>query len=136
MRVWNVVGFAAILVAASGLALAGSEPASAQVPPARPNVVVLETDDQTLAELEVMPNTRRLLGDDGVTFDNHFASFPVCCPSRATFLTGQYAHNNGVLGNRPPEGGYEALDETNTLPVWLQRAGYHTVHLGKYLNGY
>ena len=86
--------------------------------------------------MEVLPNVSRLIGDQGVTFDNNFDSFSLCCPSRATFLTGQYSHNNGVRGNAPPNGGYQALDKSNTLAVWLQRAGYYTVHLGKYLNGY
>ena len=141
MRTGHLIAAATAFVVASGLAAVSLErpqraSAQAPAPPSRPNILVLETDDQTLAELEVMPNTRRLIGGQGVTFDNHFASFPVCCPSRATFLTGQYAHNNGVLGNRPPDGGYEKLDGANTLPVWLQQAGYYTVHLGKYLNGY
>jgi N-acetylglucosamine-6-sulfatase len=102
----------------------------------KPNILVIETDDQTLAEMEVLPSVKRLIGDQGVTFDNNFASFSLCCPSRATFLTGQYPHNNGVRGNALPEGGYEKLNSSNTLPVWLQRAGYYTAHLGKYLNGY
>jgi N-acetylglucosamine-6-sulfatase len=110
--------------------------AQAAVAPPRPNIVVLETDDQTLAEMAVLPNVRRLIGDEGVTFDHNLDSFSLCCPSRATFLTGQYSHNNGVRGNALPEGGYEKLDHTNTLPLWLQSAGYYTVHLGKYLNGY
>jgi N-acetylglucosamine-6-sulfatase len=130
------------VVAALVVAVAGSSggrssgSAHAAVAPPRPNIVVLETDDQTLAEMEVLPNVRRLIGDEGVTFDNNFDSFSLCCPSRATFLTGQYSHNNGVRGNAPPNGGFEMLDHTNTLPVWLQSAGYYTVHLGKYLNGY
>jgi N-acetylglucosamine-6-sulfatase len=103
---------------------------------ARPNVLVIMTDDQTVESLRVMANVKTLLVDQGATFDNSFASFSLCCPSRATFLTGQYAHNHGVMGNAPPEGGYAKLDSSNTLPVWLQRAGYHTVHVGKYLNGY
>jgi N-acetylglucosamine-6-sulfatase len=103
---------------------------------ARPNVLVVMTDDQTVESLRVMGNVKTLLADQGATFDNSFASFSLCCPSRATFLTGQYAHNHGVMGNSPPEGGYAKLDSSNTLPVWLQRAGYHTVHVGKYLNGY
>jgi arylsulfatase A-like enzyme len=110
--------------------------AQAAAAPARPNVLVLETDDQTLAEMAVLPNVRRLIGDQGVTFDNNFDSFSLCCPSRASFLTGQYSHNNGVRGNAPPNGGYQALDKSNTLAVWLQRGGYYTVHLGKFLNGY
>ena len=102
----------------------------------RPNVLILETDDQTAESIRVMPNTLKLLGAKGTVFDNSFVSFALCCPSRATLLTGQYAHNHTVLGNQPPAGGYRKLDHTNTLAVWLRDAGYYTVHLGKYLNGY
>jgi N-acetylglucosamine-6-sulfatase len=63
-------------------------------------------------------------------------TYALCCPSRATFLTGQYSHNHGVRNNAPPEGGHAKLDHSNTLPVWLQAAGYVTGHIGKYLNGY
>jgi N-acetylglucosamine-6-sulfatase len=103
---------------------------------ARPNVVVLETDDQTLESLRVMASVKSLLAAQGTSFENSFVSYSLCCPSRATLLTGQYAHNHGVLGNAAPQGGYYKLDSTNTLPVWLQRAGYYTAHIGKYLNGY
>lgn len=103
----------------------------------RPNVVVIMTDDQTVESMRVMPNVRALLAEHGVTFTNSFASYPLCCPSRATLLTGQYAHNHGVLGNEPPNGGYGALDrERTTLPAALQDAGYSTIHIGKYLNRY
>lgn len=102
----------------------------------RPNIVVIETDDQTLESLRVMANVRRLIADQGATFENSVVSFALCCPSRATLLTGQYAQNHGVQDNGPPSGGYDRLDHTNTLAVWLQRAGYATVLVGKYLNGY
>ncbi|HYN20143.1 MAG TPA: sulfatase [Thermoanaerobaculia bacterium] len=102
----------------------------------RPNVLVILTDDQTLESMRVMEKTNRLLGEEGTTFANSFVSYPLCCPSRATLLTGQYAHNHGVMGNIPPEGGYGRLNHANTLPVWLQKAGYNTAHVGKYLNGY
>lgn len=115
------------------LALLGAERGAAQ---ARPNVVVIMTDDQTLESMRVMERTRALIGDRGVTFANHLVSYPLCCPSRASFLTGQYAHNHGVRSNHRPEGGYEALDGENTLPVWLRSAGYRTAFIGKYLNGY
>src|SRR5919199_4117688 len=129
---------AASVTLAVTLGIAATGPrAHAQGPQSkRPNVLVLETDDQTLAEMEVLPNVRRLIGDEGVAFDNNFDSFSLCCPSRATLLTGQYSHNNGVRGNKLPDGGYYKLDSTNTLAVWLQQAGYYTVHVGKYLNGY
>ena len=123
----------AILVALT-IGQAGDHVRAAAAP--RPNVVVIMTDDQTLESMKVLERTNRLLGGQGVTFDNNFVSFSLCCPSRSTFLTGQYAHNHGVLGNGPPDGGYYKLDSTNTLAVWLQRSGYSTIHLGKYLNRY
>src|SRR5919198_6556111 len=95
--------------AAAAAALRTRADAAAQATQRRPNVLILETDDQTLAELEVLPSVRRLIGEHGVTFDNSFVSFSLCCPSRATLLTGQYSHNNGVRGNAPPEGGFEKL---------------------------
>ena len=121
----------------SGTVVAGSSSA-AESPVTRPNIVVVMTDDQTLESMRVMANVNSLIGRQGATFLNSFASFPLCCPSRATFLTGQYAHNHKVLGNRPPRGGYEKLVPTHlrTLPVWLRTAGYRTVHVGRYLNGY
>jgi N-acetylglucosamine-6-sulfatase len=102
----------------------------------RPNVVVVMSDDQTAASMSKMPEVNRRIGDKGETFENFFVSFPLCCPSRATYLTGQYAHNHNVLGNSAPTGGFSRLDSSNTLPVWLQGDGYYTGHIGKYLNGY
>ena len=102
----------------------------------RPNIVVVMTDDQTVESMRVMPILDATLAEKGVTFDNNFASFPLCCPSRSTFLTGQYPDNHGVRTNQPPGGGFSKLDHGNTLPVWLEGAGYVTAHIGKYLNGY
>jgi arylsulfatase A-like enzyme len=102
----------------------------------RPNVVVIETDDQTASTLWAMPIVQRVVADRGVTFDNSFVSFSLCCPSRATFLTGQYAHNHRVFDNVLPYGSFYRLDSSNTLPVWLQAAGYRTMQVGKYLNRY
>jgi N-acetylglucosamine-6-sulfatase len=105
----------------------------------RPNVVVVMTDDQTVADMQVMAKTRRLIGGQGVAFDQSYVSYSLCCPSRATYLTGRYAHNHGVLGLTPPLGGYakfERLNGHDTLPVWLEASGYRTAHIGKYLNGY
>jgi arylsulfatase A-like enzyme len=103
---------------------------------AQPNVVFVLTDDQDYASYNrrTMPRTWELLGRQGFSFDNTHDTTPLCCPSRAAYLTGQYGHNNGVLNNKP---GYDDLDDKdNTLPVWLQRAGYQTALVGKYLNGY
>ena len=102
----------------------------------KPNIVFLLSDDQTQEEMRFMPNVRRLIGDAGATFPTTVTNWPLCCPSRATMQTGQYAHNHGVLGNSPPLGGFTRLDLSETLPVWLQRSGYYTAHIGKFLNGY
>ncbi len=102
----------------------------------QPNIVFILTDDQDYASynLETMPLTHRLLGDEGITFTNHVDTTPLCCPSRAAYQSGQYGHNNGVLNNKP---GYANLeDKDNLLPVWLQRAGYSTAYVGKFMNGY
>jgi len=102
----------------------------------KPNFLVIMTDDQTVADLQAMSRTKALLADKGVSFRNSFVSYPVCCPSRATFFSGQYAHNHKVLGLYPPTGGYGKFDMDNSLGTWLQRAGYRTGHIGKMLNGY
>jgi N-acetylglucosamine-6-sulfatase len=101
----------------------------------RPNIIVIMIDDQRLDDLRVMPKTRALIGS-GTTFANYYVTLPTCCPSRATFLTGQYPHNHEVMSNSAPSGGYTKLDHSNTLPLWLQQAGYYTSYIGKYLNGY
>jgi N-acetylglucosamine-6-sulfatase len=131
----RLASFAALALVLASVAVQLSF-APARGPGRPPNVVVIVTDDQTVRDMSVMPRTRRLLGSRGVTFTNSFVSYPLCCPSRATYLTGQYAHNHGVWGNRPPLGGYGRLREAHTLPVWLQQAGYFTGHVGKHLNGY
>jgi|GEM_PF-79798 len=110
--------------------------AAAPPPPPQPNIVVVMTDDQNVEQMGALRRVRRLIGGRGTTFARNFSTFPLCCPSRATFLTGQYSHNHGVRGNSPPDGGFYKLDSSNTLPVWLGGAGYATAHIGKYLNGY
>ena len=127
----------AVLAAAcvlAGLVLSGSESRASHG--GRPHVVFLTTDDQTIADMLALPLTAAHVGANGATFDNAYVTFPLCCPSRATYLTGQYAHNHEVLGNVPPDGGYPKLRDAQTLPVWLQAAGYRTVHIGKMPNGF
>ena len=104
-----------------------------------PNVLVIESDDQTAESMRVMNNVNSLIGAHGATFKNNFVNFSLCCPSRATFLTGQYAHNHGVWSNEWPSGGFyrfESLHAYNNLAVWLQKAGYYTGMIGKYMNEY
>lgn len=122
----------ALAVAAVAAAAFSAAPAAA----APPNIVVLMTDDQTVESLRVMPNVRRLLTAQGTTFAHAVTSTPTDSPARASFLTGRYAHGHGVFDNSGPRGGSAKLDHTSTLAVWLQQAGYRTVHVGRYLNGY
>ncbi len=136
---WSILPVAAATLVGLGL-LVGGPGASVRSAGAQegspPNVVVVMTDDQDERSMKVMPTVRRRLAGQGTTFRNFFATFPLCCPSRATFLTGQYAHNHGVRSNQPPDGGYAAFDDGGSLPIALRSAGYRTAFVGKYLNGY
>jgi N-acetylglucosamine-6-sulfatase len=134
-RAWAVLGAMLALLAIAGAGLVARE---AQGAPSQKNVVFILTDDMTFSELSVMPNVQSLLADQGTSFNEAYISFPLCCPSRATFLTGQYMHNHGVHGNYPPYGSWSSFipDQANDLAVRMQKAGYYNVHIGKYLNGY
>jgi len=105
-----------------------------------PNVVFILADDLDAGSVSRMPNLRSLLIEQGTTFENAFATNPLCCPSRATILRGQYAHNHEILGNEPPQGGSEKFHEmgheNSTMATWLDEEDYRTVFIGKYLNGY
>jgi N-acetylglucosamine-6-sulfatase len=103
----------------------------------KPNIVRILTDDQDLSSMVAMPKTKRLLGERGVTYANTVISLSLCCPSRATLLTGQYAHNHGVWDNGGKMGGYNHFQGAdNSLAPWLKAAGYTTSHVGKYMNNY
>jgi N-acetylglucosamine-6-sulfatase len=136
----------------------GQHLAAARVPaapglPTRPNFVVIQTDDSTLEQLyaawrpspgapaiRAMPNTLDLIGKRGATFNRYYVSYSLCAPSRASLLTGRYAHNDGDKGNVEPNGGYSGFRASpgwsHNLPAWLKEAGYRTIHVGKFLNGY
>jgi N-acetylglucosamine-6-sulfatase len=128
------------LVALVAVSLASREATVHAARRARPNVVVVMTDDQRADDLSVMHKTRRLLKRRGTTFTNSFVTYSLCCPSRVTLLTGQYAHNHGVGDNDPPHGGYPAflrkVNAKHTLPVYLHQAGYRTGLVGKLMNSY
>ena len=106
-------------------------------------MILILTDDldaQLLEEhMTAYPNLRKLAAE-GTTFENAFVTDPICCPSRATILRGQYAHNHEIVGNTWPRGGSRkfrvlGLGES-TVATWLQDEGYRTVLVGKYMNGY
>lgn len=103
----------------------------------QPNLIVVMTDDQTVESFapRAMPYTWKLFHDSRSTiFEDATAAPPLCCPARAGFITGEYPHNHGVLGNLP---GYADLrDKDNVLPAWLDQGGYRTALIGKYLNDY
>jgi N-acetylglucosamine-6-sulfatase len=109
-------------------------------PAVRPSIIFILTDDLDLKSISVMPKLKSLMIDRGVSFANYFVTYPLCCPSRASILRGQYPHNTQVLGNRPPLGGFQKFVETgaerSTVATWLHAAGYRTGYFGKYLNGY
>jgi len=94
-----------------------------------PSILLVLTDDQRHDTLDVMPATSALR-DEGIHFRNAFATNPVCTPSRASILTGRYAHNSGVLSN----GHFAQLDDSDTIATWLERAGYTNGLFGKYVN--
>jgi N-acetylglucosamine-6-sulfatase len=132
------LALAVLLVAALTL---GPAPARSAAP-ARPNIVFILADDLDveLHSLDYMPKLKALMSDEGTTFVHHFVPVSLCCPSRATILLGQYSHNHHIYSNFPPDGGFqmfEAYDlDRATVATALQRAGYRTALLGKYLNGY
>ena len=106
----------------------------------QPNILFVLTDDLDLASIDQMPNINSLIAREGATFENAFVSYPICCPSRATMLTGLYSHNHNVRGNKQPVGGFEKFRdeglEEGTIAARLQEEGYRTALIGKYLNGY
>jgi N-acetylglucosamine-6-sulfatase len=117
---------------ASGAAATGTVTVTVK----RPNVVVVMTDDQRLDQQQFLPKTNELIGRQGTTFANYVVSYSECCPSRATFLSGQYAHNHQVLSSAGDTGGATKFKDGSTLATWLQGSGYFTAMAGKYLNGY
>jgi N-acetylglucosamine-6-sulfatase len=135
------------------LVVAGLQSAKAAEPSAlqKPSFVVVQVDDATLdqlyaslnvggVEVQAMPYTQALIAGRGITFNRYYVPYPLCCPSRVSLLTGRYAHNHNVRGNVPPNGGYTGFKArgayTHNLATWLQTAGYRTIHIGKFLNGY
>ncbi len=130
-----VVGF---LAAAGALVFLVGGPAAAMLglaPRARPNVVLIVADDMRYDDVRAMPTVQALAGR-GVSFERAYATTPLCCPSRASLLTGQYARHHGVRANERPNGGFDLFDDRSTLATWLQAGGVRTGLVGRYLNEY
>lgn len=111
--------------------------------PARPNIVVVMVDDASEKVLVDLPKIQNNIVLQGATLRNYLVNQPLCAPSRATIMRGQYAHNTGIVGNRYGVGEEYALHyyqqyghEQSNIATWFQNAGYRTGLIGKYLNGY
>jgi len=105
----------------------------------RPNIVFVLTDDLSTDLVKYMPAVLAMQ-QNGLTFDDYFVSDSLCCPSRSSIFTGNFPHDTGVFGNAGPHGGFKVFhdrgEEQDTFALALQRAGYRTAMMGKYLNGY
>ncbi len=105
--------------------------------PVRPNIIVILTDDQRFDEVDFMPHVALELKRKAIVFRRAYVSNPLCCPVRAAILSGGFAsHRTHVRTNTSPNGGVWRFDDRDTLATRLQRAGYRTILVGKYLNGY
>ncbi len=141
-------GTAAAGPAAAGALVAAGAPRAAAVavaataarPPQpanrRPNILMITADDAAPGDLRYLPKTRHAIADRGVRFTDAVAPTPICVPARASLLTGQYTHNHRAYTIDGRGGGYRSFDPHRTLPTWLRTAGYDTLFVGKYLNGY
>ena len=132
-RIRGLYRYAALVVALISLVAqsGGAGGSAARARPLHdgpPNVLVIVTDDMRAELLEYMPKTRAWLGDAGTTYTHAFAAEPLCCPSRASVMTGRYPHNHQVKHN----GDVHLLDHSTTLQRYLEDAGYRTGLVGKY----
>ncbi|MDQ3958215.1 MAG: sulfatase-like hydrolase/transferase, partial [Actinomycetota bacterium] len=123
---------ALVLVTALGT---GATQSAAQSDALPPNVLIIITDDQRASgTLDVMPRTMRWFAQDGTLFANALATTPTCCPSRASVMTGLYAHNHGVQTSE--RGQAEEMEQQLTMQRYLHLEGYRTGIFGKYLNAW
>ena len=106
---------------------------------ARPNIVFVLTDDLSMNLISHMPHVLALQ-KSGTTMSNYYVVDSLCCPSRSAIFTGEYPHDDGVFTNSGTDGGYTAYnsngDQPKSFALALQKAGYTTGFMGKYLNGY
>jgi N-acetylglucosamine-6-sulfatase len=133
MKITQALAWTALLSIASSSDVA---------PQKKPNFLFIITDDQDIhmQSLDYMPILNKYITSKGTTFEKHYCTVSICCPSRVNIWTGLAAHNNNVTDVKPPYGGYpkfvqQGLNE-NWLPVWLQELGYNTYYTGKLFNAH
>jgi arylsulfatase A-like enzyme len=141
MRSWRtLLGLALTLLLAACGGSGGTSPSPTPSPTPRPNIIFILTDDLDGLTFAAMPRLGTLLTASGLTFRNNIINVPLCGPSRASILTGQYTHNHDVESNGLPRGGFEIFQERGLEPLslgpWMKGAGYRTVLFGKYINNY
>ena len=138
LKLGRILIFCSIGSTAAVLAIARTHSIETQA--ARPNILFILTDDLDAAAVEYMPRVKSLIADEGVSFSNYVVNISLCCPSRASILRGQYAHNTGGYTNNKADGSFIYLYrqhlEKSTIATWLQDESYRTAFIGKYLNGY
>ncbi|OAA80225.1 Arylsulfatase [Akanthomyces lecanii RCEF 1005] len=109
---------------------------------ARPNIVFILTDDQDarMNSLDYMQGVQTHLKSQGASYQNHFCTVALCCPSRVNLWTGRAPHNTNVTDLSPPYGGYPKFIKQgfndDWLPVWMQQSGYQTYYVGKLMNAF
>jgi N-acetylglucosamine-6-sulfatase len=150
-RKWSRVSSGVLLAILTAACGGGGSSPSAPNPPtppspatsavsaaARPNIVVVVADDLDFATTQLLPRLPESMGRAGLTFSRAYVTTALCAPSRASILTGQYAHNHRLVYNEPPDGGFPSFrtQEASTVATWLKAGGYRTALIGKYLNGY
>lgn len=134
-----MTGVGALVLAAGHTSWASAAETKPQhhATPGAPNVLVIVTDDQTAGTVTpgVMPRTYRWFVRQGRSYPIFFAADPLCCPSRASIMTGRFDHNNGVKDNSSDPRAFH-LDMRSTVQCHLHRHGYNTALYGKFFNGW
>lgn len=134
-----LVSFAAAATLTACVGKAAPPPPKPVPTDGRPNILFVLTDDLSMNLLPYLPHVQAL-EQQGTSFKNYFVVDSLCCPSRASIMTGLYPHNDGVYTNHAPDGGYGAYNSngnpTKSYGYALKRAGYFTGFMGKYLNDY
>lgn len=134
-RTWTLLTVLILVSLAAGTSCTALE--SLGIVDGKPNIILILTDDMDMSLVPQMPHMQELIADQGAEFTNYFVTSPLCCPSRASMIRGQYPHNTNILENTPGfRNFYRNQYENETVAVWLNRAGYQTALMGKYMNGY